>query len=98
MEAQEQAKKDKEAAQAATPDYAAAFMSPASVKPATTTNPLDKLDEPSVPSYAPAATTSKPNKPTSSLLKGFGRLIVLSNHTWISLKLWSGPLMRVQDA
>ncbi|XP_033633321.1 negative elongation factor A-like [Asterias rubens] len=71
LEAQEQAKKDKEAAQAATPDYAAAFMSPASVKPATTTNPLDKLDEPSVPSYAPAATTSKPNKPTSSLLKGF---------------------------
>ncbi|XP_038045999.1 negative elongation factor A-like isoform X2 [Patiria miniata] len=69
LEAQEQAKKDKEAAQAATPDYAAAFMSPASVKPATTTNPLDKLDEPPTPSYAPAASQSKPSKPPTSLLK-----------------------------
>ncbi|XP_022080684.1 negative elongation factor A-like [Acanthaster planci] len=69
LEAQEQAKKDKEAAQAATPDYAAAFMSPASVKPATTTNPLDKLEETAAPSYAPAASQSKPSKPPSSLLK-----------------------------
>ncbi|XP_072042613.1 negative elongation factor A-like [Amphiura filiformis] len=66
LEAQEQAKKEKDAAQAATPDYAASLMSPAVAQApaaATTTVPTEPVE----PSYAPSVTIATPAAPAPML-------------------------------
>ena len=66
LEAQEQAKKEKDASQAATPDYAASLMSPAVGQAPPTTTAIPETTE-TTPSYAPIATITNPATPAPML-------------------------------